>query len=121
MFIRKPREALKSILETTFFKNKHNKDPTPTNISSIRDTITRLITDNPARVTTIIEGLETKALSPDNLINSLASFPWLHAIPAGTPPTKNMIIGNITPAIFQEALRQFSNHKAPGPDNIPGI
>ena len=32
-----------------------------------------------------------------------------------------MIIGNITPAIFQEALRQLSNHKAPGPDNIPGI
>jgi hypothetical protein len=32
-----------------------------------------------------------------------------------------MIIGNITPAIFQEALRRLPNHKAPGPDNIPGI
>ena len=32
-----------------------------------------------------------------------------------------MIIGNIPPAIFQEALRQIPNHKAPGPDNIPGI
>ena len=68
-----------------------------------------------------IEDLETKALSPDNLINPLASFPWLHDIPAGTPPTKNMIIGNITPTIFQEALRQLPNQKAPGPDNIPGI
>jgi hypothetical protein len=32
-----------------------------------------------------------------------------------------MIIGNITPAIFQEALRQLPYHKAPGPDNIPDI
>jgi len=95
------RDALKSILKTTSTKNKHSKDPTPTNLSSIRDPITRLITDNPARVTAIIEGLETKALSPDNLINPLAFVPWLHSIPAGTPPTKNMIIGNIIPSIFQ--------------------
>jgi hypothetical protein len=100
MFIRKPRDALKSILKTTSSKNKHIKDPTPTNLSSVRDPITRLVTNNPARVTAIIEGLETKALPPDNLINSLASFSWLQAIPAGTPPTNNMIIGNITPAIF---------------------
>jgi hypothetical protein len=92
-------------LKTTSTKNKHSKDPTPTNLSSIRDPITRLITDNPARVTAIIEGLETKALSSDNLINPLASFPWLRAISAGTPPQKNMIIGSITPTIFQEALR----------------
>jgi hypothetical protein len=32
-----------------------------------------------------------------------------------------MIIGHITPTIFQEALHQLPNHKAPGPDNIPGI
>jgi len=32
-----------------------------------------------------------------------------------------MIIGNITPAIFQEALRQLPNYKPPGLDNIPGI
>jgi hypothetical protein len=124
MFIRKPRDALKSILKTTSPKNKDINDPTPTNLSSItrpNDPITRLITNDPAPITTIIESLETKALSLDNLINPLASFPWLHAIPAGTPPTKNMIIGNITPAIFQEALRQLPNHKAPGPDNIPGI
>jgi len=100
MFIRKPRDALKSILKTTPSKKQHSKDPTPTNLLSIRDPITRLITNNTARVKAIIEGLEAKTLSPDILINPLASFPWLHAIPAGTPPTKNMIIGNITPAIF---------------------
>jgi len=82
MFIRTPRDALKSILKTTSSKNKNSKDPTPRNLSSIRDPITRLITNNLARITAIIEGLETKAVSPDNLINLLASFPWLHAIPA---------------------------------------
>jgi hypothetical protein len=121
MFIRKPRDALKPILKITSPQNKHSNDPTPTNLCSIRDHITILITNDPARVTSIIESLETKALSPDNLINPLASFPWLHAIPAGAPPTKNIIIGNITPAIFQEALRQLPNHKAPGPNNIRGI
>jgi hypothetical protein len=75
MFIRKPRDALKSILKTTSPQNKHINDFTPTNLSSIRDPITRLITNDPARVTTIIESLETKALSPDNLINPLALLP----------------------------------------------
>jgi len=88
MFIRKPGDALKPILKTTSSKNKHNKDPTSTNLSSILDPITRLITNIPARVTAIIEGLETKALSPDNLINPLASLPWLHAIPPGHPKPK---------------------------------
>jgi hypothetical protein len=32
-----------------------------------------------------------------------------------------MLIGNITSAIFHEALRRLPNPKAPGPDQIPGI
>ncbi len=32
-----------------------------------------------------------------------------------------MIIGGITPAIFQGALDQLPNHKAPDPDNIPRV
>jgi len=32
-----------------------------------------------------------------------------------------MIIGNLTPAIFQEALRRLPSQKAPGPDNIPEL
>ena len=32
-----------------------------------------------------------------------------------------MIIGKLTPAIFNEALRLLPSHKAPGPDNIPGV
>jgi hypothetical protein len=121
MLIRKPRDALKSIFKTTSSKNKHSKDNTLTNLFSIRNPQTGRITRNPSRVTAIVETLETKALFPDNRVNPSAAFPCLHAIPAGTPPIKNMIIGHITPAIFQEALHQLPNHKAPGPDNIPGI
>jgi hypothetical protein len=117
MFIGKPRDALKSILKTSSSESKHNKDTTPTNLSSIRDPQTGRITNNPSRVTTIIETLETKSPLPDNRVILLAAFPWLHAIPAGTPPIKNLIIGHITPAIFQEALHQLPNHKAPGLDN----
>ena len=31
-----------------------------------------------------------------------------------------MILGRITPAIMHEALRRTSNHKAAGPDGVPG-
>jgi hypothetical protein len=88
MFIKKHRDALKSMFKTTSSKDRHNKDPTPSNLSSIRDPITGLITNNPARITARIESLETKSLSPDSRVNPLANFPWLHAIPAGVPPTK---------------------------------
>ncbi len=32
-----------------------------------------------------------------------------------------MLIGQITPAIFQEALRRTPNHKAAEPDGVPGV
>jgi hypothetical protein len=32
-----------------------------------------------------------------------------------------MLVGKITPAIFQEALRRTPNHKAAGPDGVPGV
>ncbi len=32
-----------------------------------------------------------------------------------------MLIGQITPAIFHEALRRTPNHKATGPDGAPGL
>ena len=32
-----------------------------------------------------------------------------------------MIAGHITPAILQEALRRTPNHKAAGPDGVPGL
>jgi len=65
--------------------------------------------------------METKLLSPDKNINQLEPIPWLNAFPAGPPPNHRVMIDKITPAIFQEALHQLPNHKAPGPDNIPGL
>ena len=32
-----------------------------------------------------------------------------------------MIAGHITPAIMHEALRRTLNHKAAGPDGVPGL
>jgi len=32
-----------------------------------------------------------------------------------------MLIGRITPAIVQKALRRAPNHKAAGPDGVPGV
>ncbi len=32
-----------------------------------------------------------------------------------------MLICQITPAIFQEAIRRTPNHKAAGPDGVPGL
>ncbi len=32
-----------------------------------------------------------------------------------------MIAGHITPAIMHEALRRTPNHKAAGPDGVPGL
>ncbi len=65
--------------------------------------------------------METALLSPDPNIDPNGAFPWLDAIPATPPPTRHMIIGKLTPAIFNEALRLLPIHKAPGPDNIPGV
>jgi hypothetical protein len=121
MFVRKPRDALKSILKTASKGKKHQQHTAPTNLSSIRDAITRRTTSDPIQVKRIIEQLETKALSPDARINPRDQFPWLNAIPNNPTARKNMVIGSLTPAIFQEALRRLPSQKAPGLDNIPGV
>jgi len=43
MFIRKPRDTLKSIIKTALNNKKHQQHTTPTNILSIRDPITKRI------------------------------------------------------------------------------
>jgi hypothetical protein len=98
MFIKKPRNALKSIPKTSSARNTHHKDTTPSSLFSIRNPETGLITSNPTSVNTIIERLETKLFSQDNRIHPLAPFPWLNEIAPGQPPKQNMIIGKITPA-----------------------
>jgi hypothetical protein len=51
-------------MKTTSSKSKHNKDPTPTNLSSNRDPKAELVTNNPTRVTSIIKNFERKSLPP---------------------------------------------------------
>ena len=41
--------------------------------------------------------------------------------PANPTSSVPMSIGQITPAIFHEALRRTPNHKAAGPDGVPGL
>jgi hypothetical protein len=121
IFVRKPRNALKSILKTAAKRQRYRQHTAPTNLSSIRGSITRRFTSDPAQVKRIIEQLETKALSPNARINPRDPFPWHNAIPNNPPARKFMGIGKLPPAIFQEALRRLPNQKAPGPDNIPGF
>jgi hypothetical protein len=65
--------------------------------------------------------METTTLSPDPTLPPDALFPWLgHVRPAPTFSVP-ILIGHITPAIFQEALRRTPNHKAAGPNEVPGL
>jgi hypothetical protein len=121
MVIKKPRDALKSVLKTSLSRNTQQKDKKPANLSSIRDPEARRITNDPALITATIKRLETKLLSPDKSIHPLETFPWLNAIPAGPSPNQHMIMGKITSAIFQEALHQLPNHKVFRPGNISGV
>jgi hypothetical protein len=72
----------------TAAKRKHRQHTALTNLSSIRDPITRRITSDPTQVKRINEQLETKALSPDARINPRVSFLRHNAIPNNPPVRK---------------------------------
>ena len=73
------------------------------------------------RVIAQLEKLETTALSPDPTLPPGAPFAWLvHSRPTPTSSVP-MLIGQITPAIFQEALRPTPNHKDAAPNGVPGL
>ena len=61
------------------------------------------------------------ALSPDPTLPSGAPFPWIGYVRATPTSSVPMIAGHITPAIMHEALRRTPNHKAAGPDGVPGL
>ncbi len=65
--------------------------------------------------------METTTLSPDPTIPPRAPFPWLGHVRTTLTSTVPMLIGQITPAIFHEALRRTPNHKDVGPDEVPGM
>jgi len=83
MSIRKPRDALKSIIKTASNGKKHQQHPAPANLSSIRDPIPGRLTSDPTKVKRKIKQLETKALSPNARIN-----PSARSIPLAQRNTK---------------------------------
>ncbi len=68
-----------------------------------------------------ITELETKDLSLDSTLLPGVPFPWGGLVRPTPILSVPMISGQITPAIMQEALRRTPNHKAAGPDGVPGL
>ncbi len=60
-------------------------------------------------------------MSPNPTLPQGTPFPWLHYVFPNQKHTVPMISECITPAIMQEALRRTPNHKAAGPDGVPGL
>ncbi len=65
--------------------------------------------------------METTALSPDPTLPPGAPFPWLGQVRPTLTSSVPMPIDQSTPAIFPEALRRIPNHKAAGPNGVPGL
>jgi hypothetical protein len=86
MFVKKPRDALKSILKTASARTSPTQTPNTQNLTALRDPDTGVITNNPAEVIAIVEKIETARLSPDPNIDPNGAFPWQDAIPSTPPP-----------------------------------
>jgi hypothetical protein len=119
MFMKNPSVALKFLLQTS--EGTPDNPTLPTDLSVLRDERSGRLLTNPSEVIAQIEKLETTALSPDPTLPPGAPFPWLgHVRPTPTSSVP-MLIGQISPAIFHGALRRTPNHKAAGPDGVPGL
>jgi hypothetical protein len=119
IFVKKPSVALKSILRTS--EGITDNVTLPTDLFILRDEKSGHILTTPVGVLTQLTQLETTTLSTDPTLSPGAPFPWLghvRPIPTFSVP---MVIDQITPAIFQEALCRTPNHKAVGPDGVPGM
>ena len=80
MFVKKPRVARKSILRIS--EGTSDSPTLPTDLSALRDEVTRRLLTSPSEMITKLEKLETTALSPDLTIPLGAPFPWLgHVYP----------------------------------------
>jgi hypothetical protein len=119
MFIKKPKVALQSILRTV--AEADNSQSLPTHLSILRDDTTGRLLADPTEVIAQVHKLETQAMSPNPTFPHGAPFPWHFRVPPNHKHTIPMISGCITPSIMQEALRRTPNHKASGPDGVPGI
>jgi hypothetical protein len=115
----KPLLALKSILRSS--EGTTDNPTLPTDLSILRDEKSGHLLTTPKEVLTQLTQMETAALFPDPALPPGAPFPWLGHVrqtPASSVP---MLISQITPAIFKEALRRTPNHKAAGPYGVPGV
>jgi hypothetical protein len=110
--------ALQSILRTV--AEEENTQPLPTNLPILRDDASGPRLVDPAEVIAQVQKLETQALSPDPTLPHGAPFPWYLRVPPNHKHTVPMISGSITPSM-QEDLRRTPNHKAAGPDGVPGM
>jgi hypothetical protein len=119
IFVKKPSVALKSILRTS--EGATDNPTLHIDLSVLRDETSGRLLTTPTEVIAQLEKLESKALSLDPTITPGAPFPWLghvHPTPTSSVP---MLIDQITPVIFHEALRRAPSHKVAGPDGVPGL
>jgi len=119
MFVKTPNVALKSIMRTAMGTSPQHI--LLTNLSIIKDKTTGLLLTTPSTVLRAISELETVALTPDPTLPPGVPFPWIGLV--GPTPTASvpLISVKISEAIMYEALRRTPNHKAAGPDGVPGL
>jgi hypothetical protein len=114
-----PKVALQSILRTP--AEEENTQPLPTNLYIFRDDSSDRLLEDSAEFIAQIHNIETQALSHDLTLQHRAPFPWHFRVPPNHKHTVPMISGCIIPTIMQEALRRTPNHKAAGPNGVPGM
>ncbi len=119
VFLNKPSVALKFIIRAV--ERASDNPSLSTDISILRDDTTCRLITAPEEVITKLAQLETVAQSPDPSLPPVAPFPWIGHIHPAPTDSAPMIVGCITPAIMQEALRRTPSHKAAGPNGVPGI
>ena len=111
--------ALKSILRSATGAKAFTK--LPTDLSIVRDEMTGRLITTPSNVVTKLEQMERVALSPDPILSPGTPFPWLSHVRPTSTSSVSMISGQIALAIMQETPRRNPEHKAAGPDGVPGL
>jgi len=119
MLEKKPTVALKSILRTS--EGTTDNPTLPTDLSILRDEKSGRLLTTPSEVLTQLRQMETVALSPDPTLPPGAPVPWLGHVRPSPTSSVPMQIGQITPDIFQKAVRRKPNHKAAGLDGVSGV
>jgi len=119
MFVKNQSLAFKSILRTS---EGTPANPTlPTDLSILRDEASGHLLTTLSEVITQLTQMETTTLSADPTLPLGTLFPWIGPVRPTPTSSVPMLIGQITPSIFHEALRRTPNHKAIGQDGLSGL